>query len=73
MRNKLAYGSAVFVFTFVALTGLAFATAPTATSIATDTATAIKDQFLPAMVAAIPIILVLVVAKRVYRWVRGQA
>lgn len=48
------------------------ATTPTATSIATDSATQLRDQFLPAMVAAIPVILTVVVAKRAYRWVKGQ-
>ena len=46
--------------------------ATTATEIAEDTATGLRDQFLPAMVVAIPIVLTLVVAKRVYRWVKGQ-
>lgn len=52
---------------------IAFAQSPTPSSIATDTATSIKDQFLPVMVAVIPIVVVLLVAKRGYRWAKGQA
>jgi hypothetical protein len=51
----------------------AASTTPTAVSIATDTASSMRDQFLPVMAAVIPIALVVVVAKRGFRWAKGQA
>lgn len=76
MRNKFekvaAFGTVV-VGAVVLFASAAFAQLPDATTIGTDTAEGIRDQFLPAMVAVIPVVLTVVVAKRIYRWARGQA
>lgn len=68
-------GAALFTVScvlFLALPAGAQTATPTATDIATGTGTAQRDQFLPAMVAAIPLLLTVVVAKRVFRWVKGN-
>jgi hypothetical protein len=49
------------------------ATTPTAATIGQDTAESLRDQFLPVMVAVIPVALTVVAAKRGYRWAKGQA
>lgn len=62
------------VIGFMLLGPMAFAqTTETPVSVATEAANTLKDQFLLVMVAVIPIALVVVAAKRGYRFAKGQA